>query len=415
MIFIVWPSSGQPLAVARAVEEGERALVLDVDGLLFIDGDDAEIFALGYRCPLAALGLEAGFLDLSVKAVLEPRLPIAHAAFESQLVRDRAAGWSPIDPLDVRLETLSLKGRGLSCPSYEVVNVAMRAELPRGMAGFVLLDSEDEALVGIENGDVVRVRRDVIEPAAELLGVPTAGGYRDEAGNSYFYGNGKLMRAPPGGPAELVGEISLAESTGARRARISGPHDGSPFELFITDTHLRVLRFDGFSLREVVPASTSTETPAAIQWIGSGEAIAALNKRVLHLRTGESPKDITPGEDPTEEFYAAGYSPALGPLLGSSQGHLRVREGDSWRIIDGLPAYWMYPYLSSMGTFERGVVNAVVFSYLSTYDEERGFCRIDDVANSYKVLYHLAPTCSGFVAFGNERNDAGAVYFYRKL
>lgn len=414
MIFIVWPKGGDPIAVARPLGGDGGATTFALPEAISIHGDEAEVFALGYRCPLASMELAEGLLDLSVDARLETRLPVPHQAFFSELSDDRAEAWQPIAALDARLERLSLKNRGIGCPSYQVTNVAMSPDVRRGLFGYVMADADESALVGMENGDILRVTPDSLTPLEEYSGLPSAGGYRDRHGDSYFYGNGKLIRVRAGEAPEQVAEISLADSE-IRKARMSGPYDDSPFELFIVDFHLRVLRFDGFSLRELVPASTSSDTPAGIQWIGSGEAIAALNKRVLWLKTGEEPRDITPTDAPDEEYWVAGYSPGLGPLLGSNQGHLRVREGDAWRVIDGLPGYWQYPFLSAIAPYDRGAVLSVVYSYLSTYDEERGYCRIDGDENSYKVLYAISQTCSGFVAYGNERNDAPAVYFYRRL
>lgn len=353
---------------------------------------DADVYAIGFGCPLERLGLEAGLQERVVASEEEVWLP--HALFEREVTPGQE-NWRTSsersDDVQDALRTLPLT-RESNCRTWTAQIEPVGVGLPNdghGAAALAMSLRDGSAIVASVDGYYYRVWA---TGRARSLGrswprAPRAMHAMDDGTLWLLDAEGVLHRGSIDTEFEAVASGGPAAPPGVLAA-VAGPTDSSTaFELFAATSSKTFARFDGMAW-EVLSEQPATRFLPVVAWLGPGHAMApGFGGRVLEYRDTELTRHVLPGD---ASSVSISQIPGVGVVAGATNGLVYVQDGARWRI-HGDPGFdsdsLVLNPLPGRGLIVGGSTGFGSFRFgFTQWLPELGYCEPEEIANPAEAM-----------------------------
>ncbi len=359
-----------PLRLAKPVPAGKRVT----------------LEAVGYPASPARLGLTPGVLvpvTSSTARTLELDMgaSLHRLQIESGDVPD-APAWVSAEAMSAKLATFRVGGLPTGCADFD----ARRGVIGSGTRSpaFSAEVEPGRVLVGTELESFFTVRVDEVQ----LVSTPTQQGYRTLAasadGTLWFGGDYGSVARGHFRPELRIDQVLQTETEGQIRWLVTGPGGDQGRDVFTLsrEGELEHHSDSGSFIIHRLDLPTDTTNSGGMAWVGPRHAIVAwpsVDRQVLRARFVDGRWAVGLEQtDGTAAFISAAYNPALGAIVGNSDGqfYLDRGRGRGWERMEGSELR-LWPF--SMAPYEDGFVYGTAFGNFGQYTPADGFCPLAQV------------------------------------
>lgn len=343
-----------------------------------------KVYALSYRCPLSALGIQTSRLLLSDAGRALPR---PHLVREGEGTRMAPEAWGLLGAPPEAVQQLKFELPPSPCQRYRLQPQASGFIKPRRVTDLAILGAARDRLITLSVGFPAIDVWYFPEAKLELeLGFEaysaTLAGFTDGLGASYILSQFGVLRLGADYELESVGVVDA----GAGSA-LTGPPDGDARrDLFLATRAGRVEHFDGSAWTTLAPGGQETlgMPRAGVAWLGPQTALltgTGSNENVVLVTNGvlreEGVFEPTAGGSilglGAERIRGAEYVAALGGVVVySSAGRAWLREG-AGRYVELELGEPRPSAIDAIVATDRGFVVAAA-PQLIEYDARAGAC-----------------------------------------
>ncbi|MCK6547181.1 hypothetical protein L6R52_15125 [Myxococcota bacterium] len=364
---IVGLEAPRTLALHARARGSTRPVVFDTHAV----GPDARLWALLYREPLDALGLEEGLLvesDGGRGLPAELRRLAAPLSTTSPLL----PMWTDAPARSAALDAFTIPLPPTKCPQLEL---DLRNVPSRAQKSSAFLEKLDEAhvLIGLEDGALFLLDQTGAATPLTVDGELSVRSAFADGADVWLGGvGGRIARASLAGTA-LVVATSTALPTDSQVRDLHVEHTPAGVEvramsqdgeLFTwTDAGARLLHTFG-------PPPPRTDPKGGIASIAPGEWVATqeYSQDVVRVRGGVVTTELLPPVGAPRRIV---HSAAIGTIVGTTDGVFLRHDGRAWELIPGSP---LTVYASSLAVSGPGFFYGGAYGNLGYWSPTTGYC-----------------------------------------
>lgn len=379
-------------------------------------GDDVELFAMTFPCPMQSVGLPLGPLELAdFPNYDEPRTPPPSQMFASKL-GEQGGAWREISEMDPRMLTslLALElDEDHACSRFLTPFEITEIEVDRNRSEFTTFAvpvDDHRILLGSSNGRLFEVRDDGTWEQILDIGLPAApvemdfrGAHRQEDGTLWLYAyDGRVARGTLDGGFELLPQVSTA--TGSMIS-LTGSPNGAPLELFAVTDQRTFARFDGTTWETVYMGTNpplcdlgfdKIAIPPVAAWVAPGEALALgageRSGSLLRYRDGQAFEEPLPG---ITGYPSHVLQTERGTYAATCDGDLAVRVDERWEPAYPGRAETAFPIIAIEET-ATGLIYASPEGFressVAQFHPKIGYCIFDEVEGLPRTMVRAGST-----------------------
>lgn len=343
-------------------------------------GTRVTLEALAYVEAPEALGLTPGVVASSTEARARTlRDAPSLRRLELEVPEDDDAAWVQATEPSTKLASFRVAGPPTTCTDFEAVQGILGSAMnwPQFATevepGVVLVGTEVESFFAVQREEIARVETSLVQGYRALaVAGPDA---------LWFGGDFGVLSRGRFRPQLRIDETLYTRSGGQIRWVAAGPVENGR-DVFTLSREGVLEHHDEAGSRIVHDFGTEAggNHPGALVWLGPREVMVAwstANRGILHVKyIGDDWQVELEETDATAAFTAGTFNPALGQVVGNSDGQFYVRRARGWEELTGSELR-VWPF--EMVPYGDGFLYGTAFGNFGQYTQTDGFCPLQQV------------------------------------